>query len=135
MYHLVTGHNPGTTPFCLPPIWQLNAQLGERAGALIDKAIQIDPRHRYTSPTDMAKAISQAMATKSKPAKVSDRIRKGGTQRLSKVPFGAGGSQVVDLSAPEPVDSLSFTKVLLVASALFALIGLMCGYLYMKYLM
>lgn len=135
MYHLVTGHNPGTTPFSLPPIWQLNPNLGEKAGNLIDKATQNDPRNRFASPAEMAKAISHALASKSKPAKVTDRVRKGGTQRLSKVPIGAGGSEVLDLHAPEPADSLSFTKVLLVGSAVFALIGLICGYLYMKYLM
>ena len=132
MYHLVTGHNPGTTPFSLPPIWSLNSGVGEKAGALIEKATQNEPRHRFANPSELAKAISQALATKSKPPKISDRVRKGGTQRLSKVPVGAGGSQVIDLSAPEP-ESEGGVGIMLWTTLGAVLVALVAALLYYRF--
>jgi len=137
LYHLVTGHNPGTTPFSLPPLWQLNSSLGEKAGQVILKATQNDPNLRFNHPADMAKAIAVALASKSKPPKISDRVRKGGTQRLSKaskVPVRSGSGGVVDFSAPSEEGGVSFLRIFLAGFVIFVLMALACGYLYVTYL-
>ena len=133
VYHLVTGHNPGTTPFSLPPLWQFNPELGERAVQVIEKATQNAPSDRFAHPAEMSKALAAALSSKSKPPKVADRVRKGGTQRLSKVPVGAGGTQAVDFKAPA-ADSISYMSMFLLASLFFTGLALLCGYIYVKHL-
>lgn len=86
MYHLLTGHNPGTTPFALPPMQHLNPGLSDRSVAVIDKATSNEPGHRYPSLVELGKAIQGLL--QSRPA----RGKKGGTQRLERIPLPGGGS-------------------------------------------
>jgi serine/threonine protein kinase, bacterial len=129
MYHLVTGHNPGTTPFRLPPIFQQCPNLGELAGRLIEKSTENEPRQRLSSPAELAKAIQQALNSKSKPVSAANRVKKGGTQRLDKIPVGSGGTQVIDLSAPQRSSGLPWwalfgmVSLAIVALAVFAMKG------------
>lgn len=132
MYHLVTGHNPGSTPFNLPPIFQYSPNLGEAAGRLIERCTENDPRQRFSGPAELGKAIQTAMATKSKPVSAADRVKKGGTQRLDKIPVTMGGTQVIDLSAPSRSGSSIWTWVLLGMVVLTVVLLALLAYLKLK---
>lgn len=90
MYHLMTGHNPGTTPFSLPPMQHLNPGLSDRTVAVIDKATSNEPAQRYGSLAELGKGIQALL--QAKPARSSGK--KGGTQRLERIPLPGGGSYV-----------------------------------------
>ncbi|MBT9588123.1 protein kinase [bacterium] len=88
MYHLMTGHNPGTTPFSLPPIQHHNPGISDKTVNLIEKATENNRQQRFASLGDLGKAIQQLLT--SKPAKSAKK--KGGTQRLEQIPLPGGGS-------------------------------------------
>lgn len=91
MYHLMSGHNPGTTPFALPPIHHHNPGISDRAVELIDRATCNERSGRYASLVELGKAIQQIL--QAKPVKSSKR---GGTQRLQKIPLPGGGAYNVE---------------------------------------
>lgn len=87
MYHLMTGHNPGTTPFALPPMQHHNPGLSDRTVDLIEKATSNERSQRFSSLTDLAKMLQQVL--NAKPARSK---KKGGTQRLEQIPLPGGGN-------------------------------------------
>lgn len=86
MYHLMTGHNPGTTPFSLPPMQHLNPGLSDKSVQVVNRATHNDPNSRYGTLAELGKAIGGAL--QSKPGRPSGK--KSGTQRLEKIPLPDG---------------------------------------------
>lgn len=60
MYHLMTGHNPGTTPFALPPMQHHNPGITDRTVDLIEKAVCNERSQRFASLADLAKRSSRS---------------------------------------------------------------------------
>lgn len=87
MYHLMTGHNPGTTPFALPPIQHHNPGISDRTVELIEKATDNNRNLRYASLAELGKALQQILNARPGRSK-----KKGGTQRLEQIPLPGGGS-------------------------------------------
>jgi serine/threonine-protein kinase len=116
MYHLMSGHNPGSTPFALPPLQGLNPGVSDRCAEMIEKATRNEPSGRYGGLTELGKAI--LVAQQSKPSK-----RKGGTQRLERIPLPGGGNFRVESSKSSGLTGvlLMLLFVALVAAATYAL--------------
>ena len=116
MYHLMTGHNPGSTPFALPPLQSLNPSVSDRCTEMIEKATRNDSASRYSGLPELGKAI--AVAIQSKPSK-----RKGGTQRLERIPLPGGGNFRVDNSKGSGLTGIfvMLIFVALVAAGTYAL--------------
>jgi serine/threonine-protein kinase len=96
LYHLLSGHNPGSTPFSLPPLEQMNHEVSERTLKLVSQAVQNDPERRFSTLADFSKALQAAYAAK--PKKVAPKSTKGkksgGTQRLERIPIPGGAMPV-----------------------------------------
>lgn len=114
MYHLMTGHNPGTTPFALPPMQHHNPGLSDRSVDLIEKATANERTARYGSLPELGKAIQVVLS--SRPAK-----KKGGTQRLEHIPLPGGGSFRVESSSKGAGVLILFLLVALAAAVTFLL--------------
>ena len=122
VYHLLTGHNPGTTPFALPPVAEMNAAVSERTCQLLEKATQNEPSKRFASLADLGKALQQALSAK--PSSKSVSRKRGGTQKLEKIPIpvgGSGGTMKIDLEQRRPGVGV-FLFMLLVVMAMGALL-------------
>lgn len=57
MHHLLTGHDPSTTPFRLPPITQLNPSVPAYIAAAIARATDNDPNRRFASVIEFQQAL------------------------------------------------------------------------------
>jgi len=88
VYHLMTGHNPGTTPFALPPIQHHNPGVSDRTVEVIEKATANQRQLRFASLQEFGKAFQQLLTAK--PVRAAKK--KGGTQRLEQIPLPGGGS-------------------------------------------
>jgi serine/threonine-protein kinase len=60
LYHVLGGFNPGESPFNLEPLDALAPQTSDATLKIVEKAMQRDPKSRYSSPEDMAKALKKA---------------------------------------------------------------------------
>ena len=49
LHRLLTGHDPTTTPFSLPPVRQLNPSISQTIEQVITRALEPDPRNRWQS--------------------------------------------------------------------------------------
>lgn len=60
LYHLISGFNPGESPFDLEPLdfWAPETSLATQR--LIEKALQHDPNKRFSTPEEMVKHIKKA---------------------------------------------------------------------------
>ena len=58
MHHLLTGHDPCTTPFVFPDPRSLNPDLSERAAQIILKAVSLRPQDRFPSAAEMRQALA-----------------------------------------------------------------------------
>jgi serine/threonine protein kinase len=58
LHHVLTGHDPATTPFALPPVRQLNPHVSSVMEQVIVRATQVQPVKRF--PT--VEALCQALA-------------------------------------------------------------------------
>lgn len=84
-YHLVTGVNPGSSPFNLVPISHLNPRVSESARTLIEKCTRNEPRDRPGSLAELKKALESALTQKGKAPRPASRSEK------SSPLVGAGG--------------------------------------------
>ncbi len=116
MYHLMSGHNPGTTPFALPPLQHHNPGIGDRAVALIEKATDNDRNQRYPGLSEMARAIQQVLQ-----AKPSKSNKRGGTQKLERIPLPGGGSFEATPSRGVPWALVVMLAMMLAAAGTVAL--------------
>ncbi|MBI3929466.1 MAG: serine/threonine protein kinase [Armatimonadetes bacterium] len=66
-YHLLTGHNPGTSPFELPRPSDLNPALSGAACAVVEKATQNDRRKRHKDLNELCKGLENALLQKMAP--------------------------------------------------------------------
>lgn len=57
MHHLLTGHDPSTTPFRLPPITQLNPSVPAYIATAIARATDNDPSRRFASVIEFQQAL------------------------------------------------------------------------------
>ncbi|WP_322820749.1 protein kinase domain-containing protein [Chloroflexus sp.] len=57
IHHLLTGHDPSTTPFRLPPITQLNPSVPAYIAAAITRATDNDPSRRFASVVEFQQAL------------------------------------------------------------------------------
>ncbi|MEF3275740.1 MAG: protein kinase [Chloroflexus sp.] len=57
MHHLLTGHDPSTTPFRLPPVNQLNPSVPPYIVAVIARATDNDPNRRFASVVELQQAL------------------------------------------------------------------------------
>lgn len=60
LYHILSGFNPGDSPFQLEPLDGLAPQTSDATLKVVEKAMQREPRSRYSSPEEMAKALKKA---------------------------------------------------------------------------
>ncbi len=60
LYHLLSGFNPGDSPFNLDPLETWAPETSETTLKIVDKALRHKPAERYSSPEDMVKAIKKA---------------------------------------------------------------------------
>jgi serine/threonine-protein kinase len=60
LHALLTGHDPGTTPFHLPPIRKLAPRASEQVETIVQRATQMDPASRYQSAVEMKQALLHA---------------------------------------------------------------------------
>ncbi len=67
VYHLLTGYNPGSSPFNLPPLHQLRSDLSSETCKVIMKAIQNDRRKRQRDPVELGKGLERALLALRKP--------------------------------------------------------------------
>lgn len=57
IHHLLTGHDPSTTPFRLPPVNQLNPSVPPYIAAAIARATDNDPAKRFASVIELQQAL------------------------------------------------------------------------------
>lgn len=57
LHTLLTGHDPASTPFALPPARQLNPGVSPQLEAIIGSATQMDPNLRYQSAAQLRAAL------------------------------------------------------------------------------
>jgi len=58
LHTLLTCYDPAMTPFALPPVRQINPTVSLQMEAVIQKATQADPTHRYQSAGQMRMALA-----------------------------------------------------------------------------
>ncbi|PMP83059.1 MAG: serine/threonine protein kinase [Chloroflexus aggregans] len=57
MHHLLTGHDPSTTPFRLPPANQLNPAIPPYIANVITRATESDPSRRFANVIELQQAL------------------------------------------------------------------------------
>ncbi|WP_298820021.1 serine/threonine-protein kinase [Chloroflexus sp.] len=57
MHHLLTGHDPSSTPFRLPPVHLLNPSIPPYIAAAITRATDNDPARRFASVIELQQAL------------------------------------------------------------------------------
>lgn len=76
LYHILGGYNPGESPFNLEPLDAVAPQTSDATLKIVEKAMQREPKARYSHPDEMAKALKKARGSVAKrgkePAKESD---------------------------------------------------------------
>jgi serine/threonine-protein kinase len=122
VYHLLTGHNPGSTPFDLPPIEHFNPQVSDRTVALLGKALDNEPKRRFANLSELSKTLQQALTARgpakqatTRPTAKSKPVKSGGTVKVStrgsasghlRSPVGPGGTVKINHNA-QPRNSAS----------------------------
>ncbi len=99
LYHILSGYNPGESPFNLEPLDGLAPQTSDATLKIVEKAMQREPKSRYSTPDDMAKALKKA---------------RGSTARRNKESAKESDTQPLESSG-------SFTSILLAALILIFL--------------
>lgn len=84
IYHLISGYNPGDSPFNLEPLEDLAPRTSDATLKLVEKALQHKPSARFANPEAMVKQIQKARRTLSRKGKKSSASgdNSSGTQRL-----------------------------------------------------
>lgn len=85
LYHLLTGFNPGDSPFNLEPVETWAPHTSPTTCRLVSKAIAHEPADRFASPAELVKHLRKARTTLDK----RGAGPKSGTQPLSS-PVSAG---------------------------------------------
>ena len=60
LYHLVSGFNPGESPFDLEPLDFWAPETSNHTIKIVERALQHKPSHRFSSPEEMVKHIKKA---------------------------------------------------------------------------
>ncbi len=73
LYHMLTGMNPGSSPFNLPPIEELRPGLATVTRALLTKALKNHPADRPGSLQELRRGLEKAvMAATRRPARATE---------------------------------------------------------------
>jgi serine/threonine-protein kinase len=89
LYHLITGFNPGDSPFNLEPLDFWAPDTSPATIKIVERALQHKPSNRFASPEEMVKQIKKARAqlqkgkSKARPRGDSDTQPLDGTLPLS----------------------------------------------------
>jgi serine/threonine-protein kinase len=102
LYHILGGFNPGESPFNLEPLEALAPQTSDATLKIVEKAMQRDPRARYSNPEEMAKAL--------KKARTSFEKRKGGGREPAE-------------SDTQPLESSMSAATILLAAIILIFLG------------
>ncbi len=60
LYHLIGGYNPGESPFSLEPLDALAPDTSDATLKIVEKAMQREPRSRFSTPEELVKALKKA---------------------------------------------------------------------------
>lgn len=89
LYHLISGFNPGESPFNLEPLDFWAPDTTPTTIKIVEKALQHKPANRFASPEEMVKQIKKARATVQR-GKSKGRKKESDTQPLEgAVPLSA----------------------------------------------
>lgn len=94
VYHILTGYNPGSSPFNLDPVEDLNPEVSAPTCRVVKKATENDKKRRFANLADLQKALQQALeARAAPPARKKKKAPKrpppppGGTVKVSGDPY------------------------------------------------
>ncbi|MGE0489271.1 MAG: serine/threonine protein kinase [Vulcanimicrobiota bacterium] len=113
VYHLVSGANPGHSPFNLRPIDELNPNVSEMTCKVVARATSNEKRRRYSNLNDLKRQLQACLdspkKTKQKPRKSSRPDRP--TQPTVAVPSGPSHAtqKVLMRHLPKPDSSQAMT--------------------------
>jgi serine/threonine-protein kinase len=62
IHHMLTGHDPSSTPFHLPSLRQLNPRVSGPLEQVVNRSIEIDPALRWSSVEDLRRAVRAELA-------------------------------------------------------------------------
>ncbi len=62
LHHVLTGHDPATTPFALPPVRQLNPQVSPAMAQVINRATEMQPAQRFPTVDALCQALASGAA-------------------------------------------------------------------------
>lgn len=123
LYHLVTGANPGASPFNLVPVSHLNPRISEATRNLIEKCTRNEPRERPGNLSELKKTLESALARK--PARV-EAPRPVKAPKAPKPPKVKSGGTLIVKDGPAARPPSQFTPRLK-AWLLGALLTLLMG--------
>jgi serine/threonine-protein kinase len=106
LYHVLGGFNPGESPFNLEPLEALAPQTSDATLKIVEKAMQRDPRHRYSNPEEMVKGLKKARAA----------VQKG----------KGGGKAAPAESDTQPLESPISLTTLMLAAIILIFLGAGC---------
>ncbi|MHC9540212.1 MAG: serine/threonine protein kinase [Vulcanimicrobiota bacterium] len=58
LHYLLTGRDPGENPFHFDPVTRFNPQVSPLMEAVVARAVEIEPHHRFTSVKEMKEVLS-----------------------------------------------------------------------------
>lgn len=105
LYHLVGGYNPGESPFNLEPLEALAPHTSDATLKIVEKAMQREPRSRFSTPEDLVKALKKARTSLEK-----KRSRGGGVSARSE----PVDSQTQALDAPPTFTAIALAALVLI---------------------
>lgn len=100
LYHILGGYNPGESPFNLEPLDALAPGTSDATLKIVEKAMQREPRSRYSGPDEMAKALKKARGAIAK--------RRGSGKAA------AADSDTQPLEAPTSLTSILLAAIILI---------------------
>jgi len=81
LHRLLTGHDPTTTPFNLPPIRMLNPGISQTMETVVNRALQLDPRNRWQSVDEIRAALwSDPLWQSARPGRLDAAAQRGPIQ-------------------------------------------------------
>lgn len=63
LHRLLTGHDPSTTPFNLPPARQVNPTISSAMESIIQRSVYTDPKRRWASIADIQNTVGLTQRT------------------------------------------------------------------------
>lgn len=83
LHRLLTLHDPGSTPFALPPLLRLNPQVTQNMVQIVARATQVQADRRFASMAEMRQALAGALIQPAAPTQVAGPMPVPQGKRLS----------------------------------------------------